>query len=388
MRLLILSSSTGGGHDMRARSLTQWVERCHASQPTQKPWEVERYQVLEDTHGLYRFGVDLYNGIQRLMPRLHHLYFNYLEVAAMHRRASSILGRTRFMARLQDLRPDVIVSTHAHLNHGYFALAREALGPRVRCVTYCGELFGGYGFSRHWVNPEADLFIGAVEETCQEARRLGMPAARCVCGGFLLNPVFWEPPLDAQERERFIVETLHLNPAEFVLLLSTGANGANNHLGFLEALRRAGLRPQVVALCGDDLQAYEAVDRWGSRHQEFPVRALRKTDRMRVLMESASAIVARPGTGTTSEAIQTGCPILFNGAGGVMPQEAITLRFAKAHGFCHRIGRAADLPEVLRPWLMERARLQEVRARLRMACPQLSPEGIVRLLGTLIHAKL
>ncbi len=70
MRVLILTSATGGGHNMRARSLRQWAAR-------ERPgWTVEIQEVLEATHGLYRFGVELYNVIQRSSPRLHHLYFN------------------------------------------------------------------------------------------------------------------------------------------------------------------------------------------------------------------------------------------------------------------------------------------------------------------------
>ena len=77
-------------------------------------------------------------------------------------------------------------------NHGYFEAARAFLGrDRVRCVTYCGELAGGYGFSRNWVNPEADLFIGPVAETCEAAIALGMPKEKTKVGGFLLRPEFY-----------------------------------------------------------------------------------------------------------------------------------------------------------------------------------------------------
>ena len=107
----------------------------------------------------------------------------------------------RFRAILDHVRPQVILSTHGSLNHGFFDLAREHLGvENVRCVTYCGELFGRYGFSRHWVNPQADLFIGAVPETCAMARSLGMPAERTLVGGFLLNPSFYRKTLSAEER--------------------------------------------------------------------------------------------------------------------------------------------------------------------------------------------
>ena len=56
MRILILSSSTGGGHDMRARSLVSWYGSKHNSTPI----TTERYQALEESSGLYSFGAVSY----------------------------------------------------------------------------------------------------------------------------------------------------------------------------------------------------------------------------------------------------------------------------------------------------------------------------------------
>ena len=102
-------------------------------------------------------------------------------------------GMKRIVARVSEFRPNVVLSTHAHLNHGFFDLARRAVGEdKVRCVTYCGELAAGYGFSRHWVNADADLFVGAVEEVTEAAIGLGMDAQRARTGGFLLAPGFYD----------------------------------------------------------------------------------------------------------------------------------------------------------------------------------------------------
>ena len=137
MRVLILTSSTGGGHDMRAHAFQRWAERASAG------IAVELHRPLESSHWLYRFGVDLYNWIQRTAPRLHHVYYNLLEVVPVVR-TKQPLGAARFRAVLEQTRPDVLLSVHDSLNHGFFEYAREVLGTeRVRCITYCGELDGG-----------------------------------------------------------------------------------------------------------------------------------------------------------------------------------------------------------------------------------------------------
>ena len=59
---------------------------------------------------------------------------------------------------------------HAHLNHGYFELSRSThLKPRF--AVFCGELADGYGFSKHWVNPQNDLFISPYKEGSVAAQK-------------------------------------------------------------------------------------------------------------------------------------------------------------------------------------------------------------------------
>lgn len=379
MKVMLLTSSTGGGHDMRASSFEAWSKES-ATQSLNV--QTARMQVLEQTHRLYQFGVELYNVIQKKAPRLHHLYFSYLENAAMHVHADGLLGCDRFVQTLERERPDVLLSTHAHLNHGFFDLARQVLGRnQVRCATYCGELFGGYGFSRFWVNPQADAFIGAVKETCQEAAHLDMPTARNWLGGFLLKPHFYEKPQSESERAEYIAKTLELAPDRFILVLATGANGANNHVACLRAIYASGLRPQVVALCGRNAAALESVQAWAGRHREMPVRALPYVEQMHHLMDAASCLFARAGTGTTSEAILRGCPIIFNGMGGVMPQEYITLKYARKHGFCHLAKRTGHLIRALE-YMQEEAQMQ-TRQRMLALRPQQEPVDIFKHLQRL-----
>ncbi len=284
MRILILTSSTGGGHNMRASSFVHWTRKLAPATAD----DIQVHKCLENTHGLYRFGVGLYNRIQRYAPWAHHVYFNFLEVAAPCYSQRWLLGAARFRAILDHVRPQVILSTHGSLNHGFFDLARSHLGAdRVRCVTYCGEMFGKYGFSRHWVNPEADLFIGAVPETCAMARVLGMPAERTQVGGFLLNPSFYQPPLTREERAAFLRDRLGLDPDRFTLLLSTGEHGAHNHMAFLDSLEAA--RPrldlQVIALCGRHPESLARVEAWAQKHPAIPCKALPHSSEMHLLMQ-------------------------------------------------------------------------------------------------------
>jgi processive 1,2-diacylglycerol beta-glucosyltransferase len=385
LRVLVLTSSTGGGHDSRARALRAWATRDTAA----PRWEIELNQALEESHAIYRFGVGIYNTIQRVWPRLHHVYYNILEFGsfASGPGEGSVMGCAGFQEVVRKFQPDLVVSTHDHLNHGFFAAARAALpGSPLKCATYCTELHGGYGFSKHWVNPNADLFIGAVPEVCEEAHRLGMARERIFLGGFLLHPAFWVPH-DTADNEKFLREEMGLEPGRFTLLLSTGANSAQNHIALLDALIAGGPLPaplQVVALCGHDDRALGELHVWAKRHPELLVRPVPRLPHLAQLMRVTSAVVARPGTGTTTEAILSGTPILFNTLGGIMPQEIITVKFCQEHGFGKVIKHPRDFAAKIRAWLADPAAHAAEQARVRAANPHCVPTGILNRLRELV----
>ena len=374
MRILILTSSTGGGHNMRARAFQEWA---------QPEVSVQLHRPLENSHELYAFGVWLYNWIQRTAPGLHHVYFNFLEAVPIVR-TSKPLGAHKFRAVLEETQPDVLISVHDSLNHAFFEYARTVLGAdRVRCVTYCGELSGGYGFSRHWVNPSADLFVGAVPETCEAAVRWGMAPERTHVGGFMLRRFFYDSPPDEEARASFVREQLHLDPDEFVLLLSASSRGAHNHVRFLEALQRHRVDVQVVLLCGKSQVAEREVALWAKANPRARVRLLPHNTNVGQLMRSVSAIVARPGTGTTSEAIVSGCPLLLNCLGGIMPQERITVKFCRNHGVAELVRSPGELAHIVADWRKRPELPAAIRLAMKMARPASRPTQILQKISAL-----
>jgi len=374
MRVLILTSGTGGGHNMRARAFREWAQTGDGDE---RSVYIER--PLEHSHKVYAFGVWLYNQIQRWAPSLHHVYFNFLEVVPIVR-ARRPLGARYYQQLLEKLQPHVLLSVHDSLNHVFFKYAREVLGDDVKCVTYCGELADGYGFSRHWVNPEADLFIGAVPATCEAAVRLRMEPEKTRVGGFLLRRSFYDAEIATPTaRETFYREVLQFDPGEFTLLLCASSLGAHNHIRFLEALKQQNLDLQVVVLCGNRPAAAHEVTAWVRANPRARVRVMPHNCNVGQLMRSVSAIVARPGTGTTSEAIVSRCPLLLNCLGGVMPQERITVKFCRKNGVAELIRRPSKLAHTILKWKRRPEVPLAIRQSMRKVCPALHPLDIVRM---------
>lgn len=359
---------------MRAEALRLWTERLRGREV-----ELRVHQTLESTHPLYRFGVGLYNTIQRRAPRLHHLYFNYLELAGMHRRGERILGRDKFTAAVASFAPHRVISVHAHTNHGFFTLARQAMpSSPPTCITYCGELFGGYGFSRHWANPAADGFIGATAEVCAAARAVGAPAENVLHGGFLLRPSLYISEEESDAQALALASALGLDRHAFTVVLSTGLAGANNHLPILRRLAATGEKLQVIALCARNTAALRAVEDFAAGHPSLTIRAMAQTDRMPALLRLASAFVARPGTGATSEAIVAGAPLIHNGIGGIMPQELITVQYCRQHACALTARTASEVARHILNLKIDPSTAIQLRSKLLDARPPGTPEKIIQ----------
>jgi processive 1,2-diacylglycerol beta-glucosyltransferase len=211
-----------------------------------------------------------------------------------------------------------------------------------------------------------------------------MPEERVHHAGFLLHPKFYAAPLSPNERAAKLRGELALDPERFVLLLATGANGAQNHAAFLEALHAAGLELQVVALCGRDEAARARLDARAAQLPGLIVRTLGYQDDLFAWLQCADTVVARPGTGTTSEAILAGCPICFNAVGGIMPQEWITVKYLRSQALPAPVLRhPRDLVAALQARLRDPSQLMEEQAAMRRLRPESTPDEFITCLRNL-----
>jgi processive 1,2-diacylglycerol beta-glucosyltransferase len=344
-KLLILTSSTGAGHDAHARATAEWCAKIYGPAV-----EVRIEQLLENSSAFLRLLVDFYGVVQRRAPWFHHFYFYLVDFFLSLNPGIVVFGRSYYLRLLNEFRPDAILSVHFCLNPGYLELARKVLGPEMIWVIYCLEFSGGYGFSRFWIDRRADFHLVRTPDTLRHTRARHLPQERVRVVGHWARPDAYAPPFSSPEREAYLVR-LGLKPDRFTLILSSGGSGAQNHRRLLQELAPLGDRIQVVALCGRKPADRERLQQFARDRVAFPVVVLSFTDDFPHLLRSASAIVARPGAATAGEALLAGCPFIFNTLGGIMPQEVPTWRYFREHGVGKRVSRAADIVPIVREWI-------------------------------------
>jgi processive 1,2-diacylglycerol beta-glucosyltransferase len=347
LRILVLTSSTGGGHDARAEAFAEWCFQLYRHQV-----DVRIEHMLEKSSVVNRGGVNFYNWIQRKLPMLHTAFYALVELLSVLNRRSVKLGRTYYLGVLREYRPHLVFSVHDCLNRGYFQLARKVLGgDRVRCATYCGEFSGGWGYSINWIEPSVDLYFSRTPTARDYAVKKGIEADRTRVRGHLMRPRSHLEVLSSAERLAYREKKLGLRPDLFTVFLATGGNGANNHLALLPLLLRHADRCQAIVICGRDKETYHEIIHWRANHPEFNCYVEGYSETVHLFMQVSDVIVTRGGTTTCAKALHFRCPIVFNAFGGIMPQESLTWKFFQNGARSEKIERPEDFAALLDRWL-------------------------------------
>jgi processive 1,2-diacylglycerol beta-glucosyltransferase len=347
VRILVLTSSTGAGHDARAQAFAEWCFELYRHEV-----DVRIEQMLEKSSGFFSLGVRFYNWIQAKSPWIHKGFFLFVELLSLLNRRSVSFGRAYYEQVLRDYRPHLVFSVHDCLNRGYFQLARKILGTEnVRCATYCGEFSGGFGYSINWVEPTADLYISRTPTARDYAVKLGMPRERTRVRGHMMQPKAYLEVLSGDSRRAYRAEELELDPDRFTLFLATGGNGANNHLELLPRLLPYADQLQVILICGRNREAFNQVVHWRAEHPELQCFIEGFSEEVHLLTQASDAIVTRGGTTTCAKALHYRCPIIFNAFGGIMPQEELTVKFFRNGAGAELVEDADDFSRVIAAWM-------------------------------------
>ena len=357
LRILVLTSSTGGGHDARAEAFAEWCFQLYRHDV-----DVRIEQMLEKSSVFHRSGVGTYNYIQRSVPWLHNLFYAVVELLSYINQRSVVFGAHYYKRVLRDYKPHLVFSVHDCLNRGYFQSARRILGAdRVRCATYCGEFSGGWGYSRNWIEPSADLYVSRTPTARDYAVKCGIPADRTSVRGYLMRPRAHLEALGPEQRREFRQKYLGLDPDRFTVFLATGGNGANNHTVLLPALLKHADRLQGLIICGRNKETYNQLMHWRTEHPEFTCYIEGFSESVHLLMQASDAIVTRGGTTTCAKALHFRCPIIFNAFGGIMPQEQLTWKFFRNGAASEKIEDAADFARLIAAWMADPASYARVR---------------------------
>ena len=290
-RALLLSGSIGMGHDTLA-------EAC-ADTLTSEGWTT---RTLDLMRLLGRSGNAAGAVVFRSMLAVPGLFdaFHFAALRTGNRLAdlADAAARRQVMPRLRarlDAWPaDLVISVFATGASAVSALAPRY--PATKHVVFCTDTTP----HRLWVQPNVDLYL-VTSAVAERAVRRFEPAARVLVVAAPLRAEFYDPPSQAEARQRFAV------PAhERCVLLMSGAWGIGPVARAAEALGNAGVH--VLAVAGRNARLARTLEAAASRQPK--VRPFGYTTRIHELMAASDLVVTSSGD-TCTEARTIGRPLLL-----------------------------------------------------------------------------
>jgi processive 1,2-diacylglycerol beta-glucosyltransferase len=356
-KVLILTVGGGAAHDLTALALQQQLSQLYSHHV-----ETRIEDIYAQGNSIANSAVKFYSWIHRNIPWLHYFYFYITENAYVMWWTKTILISGYYKTLIRSYKPDCIVSVYGGYNQRYFQVAKKILGEKTCCVTLCPEFTGGYGFSHHWVDPqECNHFWCHTEAVREQAIKLGMPPQKIWFSSNVLRRNFYDTPLNNEEKYKFLTQELKLNDQKFTILFSTNGSGSQNHIELLKVLLPILEKIQVVILCGNNAKAKNSVSQWCQEHSLLQTAILGFTENIPQLLQISQANVQRAGFLMTAESINCQCPIIFNGIGGIMPQETLAIRHIVSQKMAVTMTHPQQLFSIVNDWLEYPEQYQKIR---------------------------
>lgn len=309
LRVLVLSSDTGGGHRASAAALCAAIE--------QKLPHSVKVNVVD-------FWVDFAGGVFKKFPE-HYAFLakhpilwkasyeltRFPPFRAITETVVDTLAHDRIRRAFVAYAPDLIVSVHPLVNTLSLSVLNNVVAatgrPRVPYVTVVTDLGGAHPT---WFHPDTDMVYVPTDAVATIAARCRVPDSRIRTIGLPVRRDFWMPPPDkaALRAARGIASDC---PAVLLCGGGDGVGRLGNVTRFLARRLAAELGPraaQLVVVCGKNEALAESLR---AKEWPLPVIVLGYVNDMADWMAACDMICTKAGPGTIAEALIRGLPILL-----------------------------------------------------------------------------
>jgi 1,2-diacylglycerol 3-beta-galactosyltransferase len=250
---------------------------------------------------------DLTIGVAPMLPIMRTL------VRMLHSREVEWLGHF-----WREARPDLVVSLIPHFNRAIFEGLRIANsahdGLPTPMVTILTDLAD---YPPHfWIERQDQFFICGTAFAVQQALEIGCRSERIfLTSGMVVRPEFYQVlPID---REQELLK-LGLRPGIPTGLVMFGAFGSRRMVTIAQEVAAAGLKLQLIFLCGHNQQLRE---RLITMNLPFTHYVEGFTRDVPYFMRLADFFVGKAGPGSISEALVMGLPVVVERNHSTMVQE-------------------------------------------------------------------
>ncbi len=344
MRTLILTITTGQGHNQVAKNLSCCLSESGADSFSMDVFEYIN-PVLKEviSHG--------YLMSTKRLPKVYGKAYRMAEKRDTDGKEISVVKITSsIMARklakfVNEYMPDVIICTHV-----FAAMLVSSIKKKIKDDVKTVGIVTDFTVHPYWEETELDYYITATDLLVSQAIKKGISAEKVIPLGIPIDSKFANG-IEKSEARRM----LGMGDEATVLVMS-GSMGYGKLGKMIKTLDEADADFQILSVCGHNQRLKKQIDRMNFKHKVYNYGFSDKVD---LFMDAADCIITKPGGLTTSEALAKGLPIIM--ANPIPGQEDRNVEFLLNNGAAVKVSPTYPIDEVICQMFTNEKRLDGLR---------------------------
>ena len=372
-KVLIMSASTGGGHNRAARAIKEELESRTIDNMSIECEIVDSLKLVNNT--MDKVISRGYEKSALYTPKAYGSVYRFSETTIASKNEFKTNPLTSLMARkfkhlLNESTPDLIIGTHPFpmialstlkKNNNIHSLSRSEsfykstkvdIPPMISVLT-------DYTTHSTWIQNEIDYYIVGHEYVKELLVYEGGDSEKVKAFGIPVEKSF----LSHRDRETVLTE-LGLSPEKLTVLLMGGSFGAGNIKETLEDLIAIDRDFQILVITGRNEHLKDKLSKMlDSTIHNKNICLLGYTNKMNDILASIDVLISKPGGLTTTEALLNDVPMIVPYF--IPGQEEENLDFLTNCGAALRTTKKYSLPVLLKVLIDDPSRLDNLRKNIK-----------------------
>lgn len=372
-KVLIMSASTGGGHNRAARAIKEELESRTIDNMSIECEIVDSLKLVNNT--MDKVISRGYEKSALYTPKAYGSVYRFSETTIASKNEFKTNPLTSLMARkfkhlLNESTPDLIIGTHPFpmialstlkKNNNIHSLSRSEsfykstkvdIPPMISVLT-------DYTTHSTWIQNEIDYYIVGHEYVKELLVYEGVDSEKVKAFGIPVEKSF----LSHRDRETVLTE-LGLSPEKLTVLLMGGSFGAGNIKETLEDLIAIDRDFHILVITGRNEHLKDKLSKMlDSTIHNKNICLLGYTNKMNDILASIDVLISKPGGLTTTEALLNDVPMIVPYF--IPGQEEENLDFLTNCGAALRTTKKYSLPVLLKVLIDDPSRLDNLRKNIK-----------------------
>lgn len=351
MKVLIMSITAGEGHNSTARAVSEYLVSNNIECTVLDTYGYISNALKKVVSEGYLFasgkGKLAYSGTYRLAEKRSS---DANELSAM--RLVNLMLTHKIHKYIEEYNPDVITYTHP-----FAGIIIDLLKQKNRVDMKTIGIVTDFTMHPYWEEClHTDYVVMASDLLKYQAKAKGFRDEQIIATGIPIHPKF----ADLQEKEE-IREKLGIDPKVTTLLLMGGSMGYGPMAQTVENLDEIDENFQIIAVCGNNAKAKEAISEIKLKHKTLIYGFVRNIDE---LMDASDCIITKPGGLTTSESLAKRIPMII--VNPIPGQEARNSEFLLNCGAAMATSTTCSLEEIICMLMQNPTRFETMKSSIDM----------------------